>query len=273
MKRSVTAANKVDFINVVLIIVSLLLSFLLPFSLFLFSYAVLGPLHYMTEINWLNEKNYFIKNRRWIWFFISLSLLVSIPVIFNLSVFSLHSQPEVIRNLILGIAAQTDLILLTMILFAVGVVFLKKWTHVVLFLVLSLFLSKLITRYVLGSYILVGIFLPTIIHVYLFTFFFMLLGALNSNSRVGWIGLLLLGLCPVIIMFSEINPALYTITESGKSISTAQNFRFTNYIAGYFNASANERIISLSATGIKIQTFVAFCYTYHYLNWFSKVSD
>ena len=38
---------------------SLVIAFSLPFWLFLFSYAVLGPLHYLTEISWLRKKNFF----------------------------------------------------------------------------------------------------------------------------------------------------------------------------------------------------------------------
>src|SRR5438045_6620252 len=30
-----------------------------PFHVFLFAYAVLGPLHYLTEISWLHDRNYF----------------------------------------------------------------------------------------------------------------------------------------------------------------------------------------------------------------------
>ena len=30
-----------------------------PFELFLFSYIILGPLHYMTELSWLKERNFF----------------------------------------------------------------------------------------------------------------------------------------------------------------------------------------------------------------------
>ena len=46
---------RVDLLNTGLILVSVGLAFLFPFRLFLVAYAIIGPLHYLTEINWLNE--------------------------------------------------------------------------------------------------------------------------------------------------------------------------------------------------------------------------
>ena len=54
-------AKKIDILNVALVIMSLFIAIKLPFELFLFSYAFLGPLHYLTEINWLHKKKYFEK--------------------------------------------------------------------------------------------------------------------------------------------------------------------------------------------------------------------
>jgi hypothetical protein len=35
----------------------------MPFEVFLFAYAVLGPLHYLTEISWLHDRQYFSKGK------------------------------------------------------------------------------------------------------------------------------------------------------------------------------------------------------------------
>src|SRR5205814_7952864 len=58
--------NQVNYLNVGLMLVSCLLAFAFPFELFLVSYAVLGPLHYLTEISWLHDRKYFTesKNRK-----------------------------------------------------------------------------------------------------------------------------------------------------------------------------------------------------------------
>ena len=34
-------------------------AFVMPFEVFLFAYAFLGPLHYLTEISWLHDRKYF----------------------------------------------------------------------------------------------------------------------------------------------------------------------------------------------------------------------
>src|SRR5436190_279187 len=49
----------VNLTNILLMVVSCVIAFFIPFELFLFSYAVLGPLHYLTEISWLHKSNYY----------------------------------------------------------------------------------------------------------------------------------------------------------------------------------------------------------------------
>jgi hypothetical protein len=264
--------GKADALNVGLILLSLILAYLMPFSLFLVSYAVLGPLHYITEINWLNQKHYFVQHKSWIWIFIAFGLLISIPPMAHLPWVKLNTQPDWVRTMVFLITDWSDIFLLTILVLAIGLMFLKKGWHIALFFVFSLVLSKLITQYVLQSFIVIGIFLPTIIHVYVFTLLFMVLGALNSRSKASIIGLFIMLASPLLIWFVNVNPDFYLSLESSKSVETAQNFRFVNFIAEAFGAAENGRIDSYSVIGLKIQTFVAFCYTYHYLNWFGKVS-
>lgn len=40
-----------------------ILAFIAPFETFLFAYAFLGPLHYLTEISWLHDRQYFTKGK------------------------------------------------------------------------------------------------------------------------------------------------------------------------------------------------------------------
>lgn len=57
-------ADQINYLNVGLMIVSCLVAYVIPFELFLFSYAVLGPLHYLTEISWLHDRGYFTGSAR-----------------------------------------------------------------------------------------------------------------------------------------------------------------------------------------------------------------
>src|SRR3954471_23032692 len=59
----VSSLDKINYLNIGLMILSAVLAVIMPFELFLFSYAVLGPLHYLTEISWLHERNYFSKRK------------------------------------------------------------------------------------------------------------------------------------------------------------------------------------------------------------------
>src|SRR5438105_15288845 len=56
--------DQVNYLNLGLMIVSCVLAYIIPFELFLFSYAVLGPLHYLTEISWLHDRKYFVEAKR-----------------------------------------------------------------------------------------------------------------------------------------------------------------------------------------------------------------
>jgi hypothetical protein len=55
-------ADAINYANAGLMVLSALLAFRIPFHLFLFAYAVLGPLHYFTEISWLHDRGYFTKH-------------------------------------------------------------------------------------------------------------------------------------------------------------------------------------------------------------------
>jgi len=45
-----STADRVNYLNIGLMAASCLIAYAVPFELFLFSYAVLGPLHYLTQI-------------------------------------------------------------------------------------------------------------------------------------------------------------------------------------------------------------------------------
>ena len=77
----------IDKLNTLLIIISLVIAILFPFELFLVAYAILGPLHYLTEINWIKENNYFFSKKYWVGLVILFSFLVSAPVVLKLSFF------------------------------------------------------------------------------------------------------------------------------------------------------------------------------------------
>src|SRR6185503_2075930 len=88
MRPSTLTTTYVNYLNIALMIISCVLAFRFPFELFLISYAVLGPLHYLTEISWLNDRKYFTEgksgkasqraNKRWL-ILVGLTMVTLIP--------------------------------------------------------------------------------------------------------------------------------------------------------------------------------------------------
>lgn len=249
------------------------MAFKLPFELFLFSYVVLGPLHYLTELNWLRDKNYFVHERRWIWVYILLCLLIAIPVLINFVTNSSFKNNGIFKNFSHVIHSSYSGIILIMFLFAISLVYFKKRKHIIFSFLASIAAGILIMKFVPFSFILVGIFLPTIIHVYLFTILFIIFGALNTKSKAGMIGALLLLICPVIIFAWKIDPSEYTASSSAQSSYITSRFSNVSfYISLILQRLGSDKFHFISDAGIRVQIFIAFCYTYHYLNWFSKTS-
>tara|TARA_B110000046_G_scaffold185783_1_gene229293 strand:- start:2719 stop:4131 length:1413 start_codon:yes stop_codon:yes gene_type:complete len=62
---------------------SAVFAFLMPFETFLFAYAFLGPLHYLTEISWLHDKQYFTKGKYDFTFLLIIGVVLSIAAFAN----------------------------------------------------------------------------------------------------------------------------------------------------------------------------------------------
>ncbi|WP_162126487.1 hypothetical protein [Flavobacterium phycosphaerae] len=267
-------SKETDILNVILIILSLALAFHLPFELFLFSYAFLGPLHYLTEINWLKEKNYFLKETKWIWLFVVMAFLVSTPLFLNLlSGTSLASFPGY-KEVAAFMNKSTDEIIMGSLLLAIGLIYFKKQKHLILFLLLASVVTITALYYFPGMALVMAIFVPTIIHVYLFTLLFMIYGTVNSKSTPGVIAIVLLILVPFIIMASNVSTSEYfPLKESVVASFNGSNFGVLTFNLSHLFVSQQEGTFNfMSVLAIKTQIFIAFAYTYHYLNWFSKTS-
>lgn len=266
-------SKNTDILNSFLILISLALAFFLPFQLFLFSYAVLGPLHYLTEINWLKKKNYFITKPQLIWVFVFVAALISLPVLLKLPLFSHFNRPAFVSYLFDKINYHQGYILFLSLLFAAALVYFKKQKHIILFLLAGIIASILILKYASFSFILAGLFIPTLVHVYLFTLLFMIYGSSREKNITGVIAIVLLILCPFIILIIKVDPTAYQLSgavKAGFFASGMQNV--SSQLASVFGTADKDSFNLLSVAGIKIQVFIAFSYTYHYLNWFSKTS-
>jgi hypothetical protein len=256
----ISSENGINYLNIGLMIISMVAAYILPFEVFLFSYAVLGPLHYLTEISWLEKKNYFIKSRKDIWLFVVLVILITIGM-FN-------GQSKI--NLFLGS------ILFSGFVYALIILFVEK-LPVKLLLIFLTFIASLIfnvNRYPDFIFLLFAVWLPTIIHVFIFTGAFIFYGALKTKSTSGMLSLLVFILCAA--GFFIYAPSSLPTFVSEYAQKAYYNFKILNITLydffGYGKMGIQDAAMFNNENALKIMRFIAFAYTYHYLNWFSKTS-
>ena len=269
MKRT----TQIDIFNLGLLFVSFLLAYLLPFRVFLYGFAILGPLHYLTEINWLNSKSYFIPNKRNFRFpTLVLAFLYSLPFIFKIPFFNQIIVALTLTDILQEYHSWTNGIFLGVVGFSIGLVFFKK--DIIGLLLGLLFGGSILFFHNNVTYnTWVGIFFPTIIHVYLFTLLFMLYGTLKTKSKVGYLNVFLLILAPFIIVLLDINPENYHFPKEIKATYIDNSFHYLNVkLSQLIGGSDGTGFYFYNAIDLKIQLFIAFAYIYHYLNWFSKTA-
>lgn len=269
-----TNTKKIDVLNIGLIILSLAIAIAIPFKLFLFAYAVLGPLHYLTEINWLDKKNYFVSDRKWMVPAILGAVVITIGIIVKTlpdMVEDITHKGKLVATLGDPIVKSADEIMLSLFLFSVYLIIGKKLINHFVGLLVSIGLSILICNFIPPAELMVAVFLPTIVHVFVFTMLFMLYGAIKSKSTPGYLSVVLLLAVPWIISSKSIDPLSYQLTSETWSTFQASTFHHVNATIAYLMGHKGEYNIQ-TALGLKIQIFIAFAYTYHYLNWFSKTS-
>lgn len=269
------ATEKIDIVNIAFIFLSGALAMVMPFELFLFSYAILGPLHYLTEISWLHDKGYFTRKKSDAVFLAVICLCLSL-IFFN-SYYHL-TDIELPANIS---AMVTWSGLMLAILFVTVRQTMYRLLGVVAILI-SLKIANLPT-----VAILLTIFLPTLIHVYVFTGLFMLYGALKAKSRMGLLSVFAFVICPVLLVTLWPGFSVFEVTEYGiraytggetnfgfqfLNIDILQRFFGQQVMAGNEQEARTIWINSIfySPNGIIIARLIAFAYTYHYLNWFSK---
>lgn len=264
--------GSIDLLNTGLIIISFLLAYYLPFELFLFAYAVLGPLHYLTEINWIRDKQYFIASKLWIYLILIAALLVSFPPLVKVFVTEEYATSETVLFIINILPPYLNGCLFIAIMAAVVFTVFKNKRHQYIALTIGFILAVLF-HFIPLYHLIVGVLLPTVIHVYVFTIMFMWYGNLKSKSRIGYFNIILMFLVPFFIVLLSIDTFDYILGIETQMI-------YEDNIFYVLNAKLSQVIgvtdgTTFSFTGIifiKIQIFIAFAYTYHYLNWFSKTS-
>ena len=271
--------DQVNYLNVGLMLVAAGLAFWRPFEVFLFVYAVLGPAHYLTEISWLHDRRYFTTGKYDYVFLTAVSVLVTLCVF----------------GLVPG-APPASVTWLTLVAFAAALVFalVRGAAGRVLGIAGALLLASLLAD-AQGMDLTFRLFLPTLIHVSLFTGAFILIGALRGRSRSGLLSLLVFLAVPLAFLFALPGRERYAVSSYARQAyghlqsdgTFSDGFMAMNHqvltifrlhdfgqptrdIAGF--VSGVNAYLYGNPLALAVMAFIAFAYTYHYLNWFSKTS-
>lgn len=224
---------RIDTTNIGLILASCALAHYLPFDMVLFSYAFIGPAHYLTQISWMHDRNYFVSVK-------------NAGVLFVVMTMVCMMMPGY------GLAAAVIALIMALSLYMV-LPNTRSWKIVGSLIGAALVLSAL-------SYPMVTLFfavlLPTVIHIFVFTACFMWAGAIKTRRVSSYLAFFIL-LAGAATFFIPM-PAVMRPDMVG--------LQFFDPIVAYLRA-----ILPLSdAAVVQVFGFLSFAYTYHYLNWFSK---
>ena len=229
---ALTKDSKINFLNIGLMLITAVFAFFLPFETFLLAYAFLGPLHYLTEISWLHDRQYFTKGK---YDFVPL-LLIGVALSyaafakdfdFNIDFYKEFVALNLFDKLLV-------LALFSSLLFAfVKNLVVKIIAILFIFIFISGWLapenatenSKSTTIFALTSLV------PTLIHVYVFTGLFMLFGALKSRSKTGLLSVAAFLIIPIYLVYGlPVTPKKNYISDYGKEAYYADGdgFFYTN---------------------------------------------
>ena len=222
--------DRINYVNIGLMVITAVLAFVMPFETFLFAYAFLGPLHYLTEISWLHDRQYFSKGK---YDFVVL-LVIGVMLSFAAFAYDFGYDWEIYNQFVELNLFDKLLVfaLFSAVLFAlVKNVFVKILSCLLLFVFVSGWLSKdneAANQNSTAIFALTSL-VPTLIHVYVFTGLFMLYGALKSRSKSGLWQIVAFVLMPlVLVFFIPVNSQQSAPSDYGKRAYYADGNGFHN---------------------------------------------
>jgi len=224
--------DKINYLNIGLMVLTAISAYFFPFETFLLAYAYLGPLHYLTEISWLHDRNYFSKGKYDFLILLIVGILLSYAAFakdfgVSVDVYDYFVKMNLFDKLLV-------FALFSSILFAlVKNLIVKIVTILFLFVFVSGWLSPENSDVNSGSMMIFALtsLVPTLIHVYLFTGLFMLFGALKSRSKSGLWQIVGFVLVPVfLVFFTPVDAKKSNLTEYGKNAyyANGDGFFYTN---------------------------------------------
>ena len=227
-----------DAIHLGLMLLAFAASYLVPFELLVLAYVVLGPAHYFTEISWLHDRSYYLPHRG---IAAMLAIIAVVAVLIdNASWFGFAMWGALV---VCAMLAATTSAIESMLLFMVAIA-----------------LSAIM--YSSGSSLaVIGILIPTLIHVSLFTLIFMVLGAHRSGSRTqaALVAVYLVAIATILLLPPTAGVRIASFARIGQ-----------DYFGNVGPALGRLFGVPGLVLDTRLTSLLAFVYTYHYLNWFIK---
>ncbi len=251
-----------DRLNLALILASALLAVRWPFETLLLAYAVLGPLHYLTEISWLHDRRYFLPRRHDAWPLVlgGTALILAVATV------------AAARKTPLRLALEHGA-LFALFGFALVMVLTPRWRTRLLAL-LALVPACALLAHADGFAASLAGYLPTVLHVYVFTGLFMLVGTLRRPSRDGRAAMAAYVLCPLLCWWAPLAWSAPASAWAGQAfVGTLSSI--SRLVLGDVLGDAGQALdgpaLLTDPTAVLVARVLALAYLYHYLNWFSKV--
>ncbi|HYC75986.1 MAG TPA: hypothetical protein VEI02_00020 [Planctomycetota bacterium] len=269
---------EVNLLNIVLMGLSAAVAWSHPVETFLFVYGFLGPLHYLTEISWLHDKKWFAHGRRF-WIAPSIAAVAAAA----LYAWSNHVAPaERAAALAEGRAMRpltptapffgttlnvTELLLVGIVAATVAAAFVRNGARRLWIAAAGLGVGLLLWPMQPWRLFLIY-FLSTFVHVFLFTNCFMLYGSQKSRSLTGYAAWAVhLGLGALLLFNGDDGFGALPERATYEKLGSFDGLAMVTARSLGFPTDPGPKLL---ASLVAVLRFMAFAYTYHYLNWFSK---
>ncbi|MEN9988029.1 MAG: hypothetical protein RLZZ585_1068 [Bacteroidota bacterium] len=231
--------DKINYANIGLMLITAVLAYFYPFETFLLAYAYLGPLHYLTEISWLHDRNYYAKGKYDFVVLLLVGILLSYAAFakdfgVSVEVYDYFVKMNLFDKLLVFALFSAILFALVKNLFVkiIAILFLFVFVSGWLSPDNSIANSESTTVFALTSLV------PTLIHVYLFTGLFMLFGSLKTRSVSGMWQMVGFVTVPLLLVFALPVDPKAPVSEFGRNAHYAKGdgFYATNIsIMDHFN--------------------------------------
>ena len=256
----------VNVVNAGLMLAAAAVAFVVPFGTFRLAYAGLGPLHYLTQIAWMHERRYFAQQRRDGWPLALATVAVTALLLGGLAGAGFATGVVlwcVFWALLATATSDRMLRAAGAVVAAFAVLVVQELTPVQTFAL---------------------VWLPTLVHVFVFTGLFVLYGTLKQRSGTGWLSLGVFAACAAATLLLPVGDLGYvasryvheayagTMGSMHANLLRTSGFVDAGEATGLFAPFVSVADMLADRVSVQFGRFVAFAYTYHYLNWFSKTS-